>query len=178
MELHVEAPLIGISWTLLMVLITFFVLYLILKKYFFGKLHNFMEARSQKIVDAFDNAEEAKRAAEERLKEYDDKLEDIERERRDTLTEAKKKADENAKAIISEAEEKASEMLRQAREEIEREKERTVRDMREQVAMLSVYAAEKIIENQLDAGSQQALVDKVLDDANQGEWKLPHNALR
>ena len=172
MKIHVEAPLIGFSWTLVMVFITFVVLYFILRKYFFEKLHTFMEARQQKIIDAFDNAEETKKVAEERLQEYNGKLEDIDRLRRETLTEAKKKADEHAKSITDAAEEKAAELLRIAREEIEREKNKAIRDMREQVAMLSVYAAEKIIEKQLDAGAQRAIVDKVLDEAGQGEWKM------
>ena len=167
-----EAPLIGLSWTLAMVAVTFIVLYLILKKYLFEKVHNFMEARSQKIVDAFENAEAAGRVADERLKVYNGKLESIDRERRETLTAAKLKADEHAKTILQDAEGKAAELLKNAREEIEREKARAMEDMREQVAMLAVYAAERIIEKQLDMTAQHAIVDSVLEEAGRAEWRI------
>jgi len=165
MEVHF-APLINFNWTLVMILVTFLVLYLILKKYFFGKLHKFMEARQQKIVDAFDNAAAANTQAEARLSEYNEKVEAIAQEKRETLTEAKKKADEIAKEIIAEAEDKAEKLLKKTRDEIELEKERAVQDMRDQVAMLSVFAAEKIIEKKLDEKEQMAIIDEVIKDAD------------
>jgi F-type H+-transporting ATPase subunit b len=88
------------------------------------------------------------------------------------LAEAKSKADENAKEIIRLAEEKAQRMMRDASEHIETEKERALSDMREQIGMLAVYAAEKIIEKQLDASGQQAIVDSVLKEAENREWKI------
>jgi F-type H+-transporting ATPase subunit b len=155
-----------------MVLVTFIVLYFILKKYLFGRVHDYMQAREQKIIDAFDNAAEANRAAEERLNEYNQKLEGIAKERRELLSAAKLKADEFAQLTVQDAEQKADDLLRAARDEITREKDRALQDMREQVSLLAVYAAEKIIEQKLDAPAQQAIVDGVIEQAGRSEWKI------
>jgi F-type H+-transporting ATPase subunit b len=165
-------PLIGLDWTVAMVLVTFAVLFLIVRKFFWEKIRAFMQAREQKIVDGFDNAAEANRVANARLDEYNAKIADIKSERRDMLAEAKAKADENAKEIIRNAEEKAQRMMRDANEQIESEKERALSDMREQIGMLAIYAAEKIIEKQLDLAGQQAIVDSVLKEAENREWKI------
>ncbi|MDR1292860.1 MAG: F0F1 ATP synthase subunit B [Clostridiales Family XIII bacterium] len=171
-KLELVQPLIGFDWTFVMVLVTFAVLLFIVRKFFWEKLRAFMLAREQKIVDGFDNAAEANRVANARLDEYNAKIADIGSERRDMLTEAKSKADENAKEIMQIAEQKAQRMLREASERIEAEKERALSDMREQIGMLAVYAAEKIIEKQLDVAGQQAIVDSVLREAENREWKI------
>jgi len=165
-------PLIGFDATFLMVMITFAVLILIMRKYFFGKIRDFMQAREQKVIDEFDNAAEANRVADARLDEYNAKIAEIKSERRDMLTEAKQKSDENVKEIMRAAEEKAQQIVRQAERQIEAEKERALSDMREQVGMLAIYAAEKIIEKQLDPAAQQTVVDNVLKEAESRQWKI------
>ncbi|MDR0596218.1 MAG: F0F1 ATP synthase subunit B [Clostridiales Family XIII bacterium] len=170
--LVLDQPFIGINDTFAMSIVTFIVLFLIMRKLFWQKIRAFMQAREQKIVDEFDNAAEANRIAGVRLDEYNSKLADIKSERRDMLAEAKRRADENAKEIIRAAEEKAQHIVRQAERQIESEKERALSDMREQVGMLAVYVAEKILEKQLDAGAQQAVVDNVLMEAESRQWKI------
>jgi F-type H+-transporting ATPase subunit b len=74
--------------------------------------------------------------------------------------------------IVRAAEERAQQIVRQAERQIEAEKERALSDMREQIGMLAVYAAEKIIEKQLDQTAQQAVVDGVLKEAENRQWKI------
>ncbi|MDR2162727.1 MAG: F0F1 ATP synthase subunit B [Clostridiales Family XIII bacterium] len=172
-KIELVQPLIGFnSGTLVMVFITFCVLLLILKKFFWDKVRTFMQAREQKIIDEFDNAAEANRVANARLDEYSAKIADIGSERRDILAEAKRRADENAQEIIRQAEEKARQIVDKAGEQIEYEKERALSEMREQIGMLAVYAAEKIIEKQLDPAGQQAIIGSVLEEAESRAWKI------
>jgi F-type H+-transporting ATPase subunit b len=74
--------------------------------------------------------------------------------------------------IVRAAEERAQQIVRQAERQIEAEKERALSDMREQIGMLAVYAAEKIIEKQLDQTAQQAVLDGVLKEAENRQWKI------
>ena len=167
---HLVAPLIGFDWTLVFVLITFVILYLLFKKFFFEKVHNFMQAREQKVIDAFDNADAVTVQANELLAEYTKKLENAEFERREILKDAKTKADLRAQTIVSEANERAADLVKQAEKEIEREKQIAVEAMRDQVAMLAVLAAEKIIDKQLDEKDQLGLVDEIINGTGQGVW--------
>ena len=73
--------------------------------------------------------------------------------------------------LIAEAREKASEeakkMIRNARESIQSEKSAAIQDMKEQVAVLSVDIAEKILLTKLrDTKAQKALVDKLIKEAD------------
>ncbi|MDR3072772.1 MAG: F0F1 ATP synthase subunit B [Clostridiales Family XIII bacterium] len=166
------APLIGFNWTLVMVLITFVVLYFVMKKLFFDKVHNFMSAREQKVKDAFDNAEAANKAAEEKLTAYNEQLSAVEEQRRDMLRKAKQDADALSQSLVSDAEEKAAAIVTRANQEIEREKERALVDMREQIGLLAIYAAEKILKAKIDAGEQQGIIDGVIEEAGRAEWKI------
>jgi F-type H+-transporting ATPase subunit b len=165
-------PIISLDWTLLMVFITFFVLFLIMKKFFFEKIHNFMQDRELKVKTAFENADAVNKTAETHLREYENKLKSANNERREILSEAKNTADENSREIIGAAEKKASEIIFQAQREIEREKQRAIVDMHEQIAMLSLYAAEKIIEKNLDATDQRVIIDNAIKEVTESEWKI------
>jgi F-type H+-transporting ATPase subunit b len=168
--MEVVTPLISINWTLLMVVITFAVLYFILKKVLFEKVHNFVEAREQKVQDQFDGAEAAEKLADEHLAEYKARLDGVEIERRGVLKDAKALAEKQAQHIVEEANEKAREILQQTEKEIEREKGLFAESMRDQVAMLAVLAAEKIIEQKLDERAHMAIIDEVIGQGKDGTW--------
>jgi len=169
--MEIVAPLIGVDWTLLMVLVTFAVLYLIVKKLFFEKVRAFMQAREQKVKDQFDNAEAANSLAEQHLAEYRDKLENIEHERREVLKETRMQADHRAHEIVKEAHERASEIVKKAEKEAEWERHKLAEDMREQVAMLAIYTAEKILEKELDEKEQMLLLDDIIKKSDGEAWK-------
>ena len=169
--MEVVAPLIGFNWTLVMVLITFAVLYFILKKIFFEKIHDFMEARENKVRDQFENAEAANSLAEKHLAEYRDKLENIEIERRKIFKDARTGAEERAQEIIKEANERAAEIVRQAEKEAERDRQKLAEDMRSEVAMLALYAAEKILEKELDEKAQMLFIDDIISESGGETWK-------
>jgi F-type H+-transporting ATPase subunit b len=168
--MEVVAPLISFNWSLVMILITFLILYLIVKKFFFEKIHDFMEAREQKVKDQFTNAEAVEKQAEENLAKYETKLEGIEGERREALKDAKIHADKRAQQVIDEANERADEIIRKAEIQIERERALFVETMRDQVAMLAVQAAEKIIEKQLDEKEHLALIDEIIGEDKNKTW--------
>jgi len=168
--MEVVAPLIGFNWTLVMILITFVVLYLVTKKLFFEKIHNFMEAREQKVRDQFDNAEAAEKLADEHLLEYKTQLEGVEIERRGVIKDARALADQQALEIIKDANARADELIKKAEKDIERERAVFAETMREQIAMLAVYAAEKIIEKQLDGKGQMALIDEIIGQGGGEAW--------
>ena len=169
--MELVAPLIGFDWTFVMVLVTFFILYLIVKKFFFEKIHDFMEAREQKVKDQFDNAEAAEKTAGVLLAEYQDKLEGIEVHRRGVIKDARTLAEKRAEQIIAEANERAARIIKQAEDEIERERVVFADSMRDQVAMLAVYAAEKIIEKELDEKDQLSLIDGIIEQDSGEAWK-------
>jgi F-type H+-transporting ATPase subunit b len=153
-----------------MVLVTFFVLYLITKKFFFEKIHDFMQAREQKVIDQFETAEATNKLADERIAEYGAKMSAVEHERRQILKDAKAAADQRAQVVLAEAADKAAEIIRQAEKEVARERAVAVEALRDQVALLAVYAAEKIIEKELDEKEQMGIIDSIIRENTAETW--------
>lgn len=166
-----NTALIEFNWTLLMIGINILILYLILKHFFFEKVRNFMLERQNAVVDAFENAERVNLQADEKLSEYKNQIANIESEGREIIKVAKIKADTQAKDITDEASKKASEMILQAQREIEREKIKSISEMKHQIASLAIYAAEKLIEKQLEETGQEEIIQRIIEQAGKTEWQ-------
>ena len=165
------ADLIHIDWTLLMVAANVLILYVILKHFFFEKVHNFMLDRQSAVKDAFDQADRVNQMADDKLTEYKKQVANIENEGREIIKNSKIRAEAQARDITEEANRKANEMILQAQREIEREQIKAVGEMKHQIAGLAIYAAEKIIEKQLDASGQEEIIQRVIEQAGNAEWQ-------
>ncbi len=162
--LDLVTPGIGlIFWTS----IVFLLLVLILKKYAWKPILDAVDKRSKSIEDAINAADEAKSSLaqlnEERAKIKKESLAD-----RDALL---KDAAETKNQIIAEAKTKAKEetdkILASAREVIKTEKLAAITELKNQVAVLSLEIAEKIVKDQLSSDDKQkALVDSMIKDVN------------
>jgi F-type H+-transporting ATPase subunit b len=145
----------------------FLLLLLILKKYAWKPILDAVEKRSKSIEDAINAADQAKAS----LAELNEEREKIKKEslaQRDALL---KDANETKNQIISEAKTKAKEetdkILTSAREVIKTEKLAAITELKNQVAILSLEIAEKIVKDQLSSDDKQkALVDSMIKDVN------------
>ena len=63
-------------------------------------------------------------------------------------------------------------MILRTEEELRREREKAAYDMRAQIALIAIMAAEKIIEQQLDAEQQHVIIDGVIKQASKAQWKI------
>lgn len=169
MELY--TPLISFNWTILFMWATVLVLYLIMKRKFFDKVHNFMVNRENSVRDSLDNAAKTNEVAEQKLADYEKRIENFEAEGREIVKAAKVKADANARDIIEEANERANQMIKQAEEEIQRLQARAVSDMKAQLGGLAIMAAEKILEKQLEVSGQEEYIAGVIEEAGKSLWQ-------
>ena len=163
--MHIYTELIEFNWTIVFIWVNILVLYLVLKKFFFEKVRNFMQARQKAIQDTLDNADQVNKNADARLAEYESLIAGAEAEGRDIVKAAKERADAQAQYIIAEANEKAAARLQQAEQEILREKELARAEMQDEIATLAIYAAERILERELDEEKQRAFVLRIMEEA-------------
>lgn len=167
----VYTGLIEINWSIVMIWITVIVLFLVLKKFFFEKVKNFMETRSNSIQDAFDSAEAVNRRADEKMQNYTKRIANVEAEGREIIRDAKIKADAQAREIIEDANKQATEILNKAEKNIEREKQKAMEEMRKEVAALAMLAAERIVEREIQNIGQDEIVDEVINKARSTGWQ-------
>ena len=163
--------LIEINWSIIMIWITVIVLFLVLKKFFFEKVKNFMDTRSNSIQDAFDSAEAVNRRADEKMQNYTKRIANVEAEGREIIRDAKIKADAQAREIIEDANKQATEIMNKAEKNIEREKQKAMEEMRKEVAALAMLAAERIVEREIQNIGQDEIVDEVINKARSTGWQ-------
>jgi F-type H+-transporting ATPase subunit b len=167
-----NSPIIELNWTSLMILFNLVILYFIMKRFFFEKIHNFMVARENAIKDAFDTAANTNRMAMEKLEAYNKQIAQIEGQGREIIQKAKAKADTQALGILDEANGKASNIMTQAEKEIARQQTKAISEMKKEVGTLALMAAEKIMEkNLVDSGDQDEIIDKILKEAGTSGWQ-------
>jgi len=171
MEVKLYQGLLEINWNLLFSAITVLVLYLILKHFFFEKVHKFMEARKAAVQDNLERAKATEEEAQALLSEYQATLSNAEEEKRAIIKAAKAEADRRADAIVGEAKIQAQRIVSEAHENMRAEEEKAVVQLKKEVSSLAVLAAERIMQRELDEKSQQALVDQVLEEAAREKWQ-------
>ena len=158
--------IIEINWSSLMILANLVILYLIMKRFFFEKIHNFMQRRQDAVRDAIAGAEAINKRADKKMEDYQRRIANVESEGRDIIRNAKVQADARAKRIVDEANEQASQIVARAQEEVRRERAQAMRGMKEEITTLALMAASKVLEEELSGSEQQRrIVDRVIEEA-------------
>lgn len=164
MDNPLVTPEIGmLFWTA----VVFLILMLLLTKFAWKPILAAVKEREASIEEALNSAEDAKRAMAELKSNNEDLLNEARAERDAMMKEARTIKDD----IIAEAKGKASEdaekILASARESIQHEKMAAITELKNQVALLSIEIAEKILKDELSsADKQKALIDNVVKDIN------------
>lgn len=127
----------------------FLVLYLFLRKFLFGRVKSFMDARTLKVKRELDEAAGSRQHAEELKTRYEELLSTADREGEALLKESEARAREEYERRISEAEEDAAAVRRRADEAAERERARARDQLAGEVATLALAAARRLAEREI-----------------------------
>lgn len=171
MKVQLYQDLLTINWNLLFSLITVVVLVLILKKFFFEKVHSFMEARQQQVVNTLQEAQATREEAQQKLEEYEAQMARAESEKREIIKKAMQEAKDQAGAVLEDAGKEASQVREQTRREIERDKLIAKKALQREIGDMAVLAAGKIIGEELNPKRQAEVVDKIIEEAEDSSWK-------
>jgi F-type H+-transporting ATPase subunit b len=147
-----------IVWTV----VTFIVLVVVLRKFAWKPLLEALNRREDHVRDSLERAEKAQQEAERLLQENRAQIARAEEETRRILNEGRGLGEKLKSEIVEKANQQARLMVERAKQEIERDKEMALAQLREEVATLAILAAEKILNETLDAGKQRKVVDDML----------------
>ena len=171
MKVQLYQDLLTINWNLLFSLITVVVLVLILKKFFFEKVHQFMEARQQQVVNTLEEAQTTREEAQQKLEEYEAQMAFAESEKREIIKKAMQEAQAQAGAVRETASKEAGQVREQTRREIERDKMIAKKELQREIGDMAVLAAGKIIGEELNPKRQAEVVEKIIEEAEDSSWK-------
>ncbi len=163
--------LIEFNWSSLMILCNVFILYIILRKFFWEKIKKFMDDRAAAVQDAIDAAEAVNKRADEKMANYSKRIANVEEEGREIIKASKQQADAQAQIIIEEARQQASDIIAKAERTIEQEKAQAMEEMRKEIASIAMLAAEQIVGREIDSVGQDAIIDQAIEDARSAKWQ-------
>ena len=163
--------LIEFNWSSLMILCNVFILYIILRKFFWEKIKKFMDDRAAAVQDAIDAAEAVNKRADEKMANYSKRIANVEEEGREIIKASKQQADAQAQIIIEEARKQASDIIAKAEKTIEQEKAQAMEEMRKEIASIAMLAAEQIVGREIDSVGQDAIIDQAIEDARSAKWQ-------
>ena len=145
--------------------IIFAIVFFILAKFGFPIITGMVEKRTGKINDAL----AAAREAEERLANLSQEQERLIGEARDEHERILRETAAEREAIIMKAREEAAaeagRIMDETKVRIREEKEVALKDIRQQIAVISMTVAEKVVRKELEAGpAQSELIDKMVEE--------------
>ncbi len=142
-------------------------LILLLRKFAWKPILKAVEERESSIENALEAAEEAKKKIAELKSNNEDLLNKAREERDLMLKEAREMKDKIVAEAKNTANAQAEKIVAEARESIQHEKMAAITELKNQVAVLSIEIAEKILKEELSsADKQKAIIDNVVKDIN------------
>jgi len=166
-----KAGLVEFSWSFVFQIVNTLILYLVLKKFLFVPVTNFIQGRQDEIKSSYDDAENLNEEAESLKTEYENKLDNVKEEGQEILIEAKKKADERGNEIIKESKEQAAKLKEKAEKDIELEKKKALNDMKDEISKIAMMAASKVLGNEVDKNKNKELVDDFIKEVGESKWQ-------
>ena len=154
-------------WTSTVItIVAFILLYWLLNKYAFGPLFGIMEKRRQHVLSELEQAEASRKEAAALLEEQRKAIEQARKEAQDIIEQTRKVSAKTAEDLINAAKLEAARMKEAAQQDIINERNQAIAELHKQVGELSVKIASKIIEKEVDASAQGALIDKYLKEVS------------
>lgn len=143
---------------------SFLLLIFLVKKFAWGNITSILDARAEKITNDIDEAEAARKKAEELASKREEELAGSRKEAASIVENAKETAEKNKSQILSEATQEAVRLKEKAQQEIAHNKEEALNSIKGDVADLTVNLASKLLSQELDAEGQRQLIDRYLDE--------------
>jgi len=147
-----------IFWTL----VVFVVLLALLWRFGWPAILKSVEDRERRIQQQLDEAERARAESARLLEEHRRALASAKAEAQEMITKAQAVAHKERETLLAKAREEYEQLLARARKEIDAEKEKAILELRREAVDLSIAAASKLIETNLDTDANRRLVMEYL----------------
>ena len=146
-------------FTALFTLINTILLFWALKRYLFKPVMKMITDRQKEIDDMYDAANSAKQNALEMEAEYSQKLSQATETGERIVREAVIRGQDREEEIIRQANAEAAAIMNKASADIAQEKKKAINDAKDEISVIALAIAEKVVARELNAADQDKLVD-------------------
>lgn len=144
-------------------MVGFVLLLLLLKRFLWKPVTDYLEQRQQDIAQTYDKVEQTRQEMERLRSDYEQRLANIEAEARAQIQQAVKEAQQMREQILAEARQQAEKMIHDAEETIRYEREKALAEMRTQVVELTLLATSRILQESVDDARHRKMVQEFID---------------
>ena len=144
--------------TILWTLVTFVILFILLKRFAWGPLLQMLDEREKSVRDSLEAAERARAEADETLRRNQEILAGARRETQALLEQGRKESETMRAELLAQARQEAQGLVEQGKRQIQFEQKQAFDSLRRQVADLAIGAAERLIHSELDDAKHRELV--------------------
>lgn len=149
-------------WSIFEAVANVIILFVLLRIFLFKPINKIMDERTQSVQKNIDDAEKAKKEADELRQQYEESISEAKEEASRIIMKAHDDAETERANIIQKSHEEADQIVNAASETIENERRRVLQQAQSQIADLAIEAASKIVGANLDDDKNRQLVDKFL----------------
>lgn len=140
-------------------ILAFLIVLAILKAFAWGPIVQMLDDRRKAIADGFDDIDAKIKAAEERLREYEEKLRRIDDEARERQNKAIDEGRRQAEQIVDKARHDAEDLVEKTKKSLEIEVDKARIELRREVVEMTLAATGQLLSANLDDERQRQLVD-------------------
>lgn len=140
--------------------VAFLILFALLYKFALPAIIGMLDARTERIRESLEKAEETKVEAERLFEDYKAQMAEARGEAAKVIEQGRKVAESMKEDIVAKANEEAAGAVAKAHEAMEAEKRAVVAELQAEVAQLTVAVAGKLIGKQLSADDHAKLIEQ------------------
>ena len=156
---------VGVNfWTALFILLNTLIIFFVAKKFLFVPVMKIIQTRQQEIDDMYTQAETSRENAEKLQNEYEEKLSQAAATSERLVKEATVRAQGREEEIIREANQRAEAIRAKASADIAQEKKKALNDAKDEISVIALAIAGKVVGRELDAEDQSRLVDSFIEE--------------
>ena len=156
---------IGVNfWTALFVLLNTLLIFFVAKKFLFLPVRKIITDRQQEIDDLYTQAETSRDQAAKLQGEYETLLSQTAATSERLLKEATARALGREDEIVRQANDWADAIRAKASADIAQEKKKALNDAKDEISVIALAIAGKVVGRELDAADQEKLVDSFIEE--------------
>lgn len=155
-------------FTALFTLANTLLLFFVLKKFLFKPVMKMIQDRQKEIDDMYAEADQAKLEASEMRSEYEEKLAKAMQTSEQIVKDAVTRGQNRQEDIIRQANQEADSIRQKAQADIAQEKKKAINDAKDQITVIALDIAGKVVGRTLDDADRNRLVDQFIDELGDG----------
>ena len=162
--------MIDLNATFFAQILNFLILVAILRALCYKPIVRMIKAREDKIAESLAKADSDVAEAESLKKSYQTQLAEAREKAQAIVDKAEKVAASNRETSLQDTKREIEQMKKAAQAEIQRDRERAADQLKKEIVALSLLAAGKVVEKNMEASENEALVGDFIDKLDKDKF--------